>query len=111
MRDTVYKAVTARRYACLRCGQTFRVYPLGINHDQTSQRLWGLAVLFYLMGLSYGAVALVMTALGHLLGKKPAYEAVQAAGKEVAGLRREEVRVSAVPTLVAALGADLAAVK
>ncbi len=111
VRDTVYKEVTARRYECLRCGQTFRVYPLGLNHDQTSQRLRGLAVLFYIMGLSYGAVALVMTALGHPLGKTAAYEAVQAAGKKVAGLRREEVRVSAVRTLVAALGADLTSVK
>ena len=25
--DTVYRAVTARRYDCLRCGRTFRVYP------------------------------------------------------------------------------------
>lgn len=111
VRDTVYKEVTARRYECLRCGQTFRVYPLGINHDQTSQRLRGLAVLFYMMGLSYGAVALVMTALGHPLGKTAAYEAVQAAGQKVAGLRREEVRVSAVRTVVAALGADLTSVK
>jgi hypothetical protein len=69
VRDTVYSEVTARRYACLLCGQTFRVYPLGISADQTSRRLKGLAVLFYIMGLSYGAVALVLTALGHPLGK------------------------------------------
>ena len=52
-----------------------------------------------------------MTALGHPLGKTAAYEAVQAAGEKVAGLRREEVRVSTVRTLVAALGADLTSVK
>lgn len=111
VRDTVYREVTAHRYDCLRCGRTFRIYPLGINDDQTSIRLKGLAVLFYLMGLSYGAVALVMTALGHPLGKTAAYEAVQAAGQKVAGLRREEVRVSTMRTLVAALGADLTSVK
>jgi hypothetical protein len=111
VRDTVYTEVTARRYECLRCGRTFRVYPQGINHDQTSQRLRGLAVLFYIMGLSYGAVALVMTALGHPLGKTAAYEAVQAAGQKVAGLRRDEVRVSTAQLLVAALGADLTSVK
>lgn len=111
VRDTVYTEVTARRYECLRCGRTFRVYPQGINHDQTSQRLRGLAVLFYIMGLSYGAVALVMTALGHPLGKTAAYEAVQAAGQKVAGLRCDAVRVSAVRMLVAALGADLTSVK
>jgi hypothetical protein len=111
VRDTVYEAVTAQRYDCLRCGRTFRVYPLGINEDQTSTRLKGLAVLFYLMGLSYGAVALVLDALGHPLGKTAVYYAVQAAGERVAGLRREEVRVSTVRTIVAALGADLTSVK
>jgi len=111
VRDTVCREVIARRYDCLRCGRTIRVYPLGINDDQTSFRLKGLAVLFYVMGLSYGAVSLVMTALGHPLGKTAAYAAVQAAGEKVAGLRREEVRVSAVRTLVAALGADLTSVK
>jgi hypothetical protein len=111
VRDTVYQEVTARRYECLRCGQTFRVYPVGITGDQISLRLKGLAVLFYLMGLSYGAVALVLSALGHPLGKTAAYAAVQAAGEKVAGLRREEVRVSTARLLVAALGADLTSVK
>src|SRR5512139_2362342 len=41
VRDTVWHEVTARRYECLRCGQTFRVYPLGITADQTSLRLKG----------------------------------------------------------------------
>jgi transposase-like protein len=111
VRDTVYSEVTARRYECLRCGQTFRVYPLGITDDQTSRRLKGLAVLFYLMGLSYGAVALVLSALGHPLGKTAVYEAVQAAGEKVKGLRRDEVQVSRARLLVAALGADLTSVK
>ena len=111
VRDTVYTEVTARRYACLRCGRTFRVYPLGITDDQTSRRLKGLAVLFYLMGLSYGAVALVLGTLGHALGKTAVYEAVQAAGEKVAGLRRDAVQVSTARLLVAALGADLTSVK
>jgi hypothetical protein len=111
VRDTVYTEVTARRYDCLRCGRTFRVYPLGITEDQTSRRLKGLAVLFYLMGLSYGAVALVLAALGHPLGKTAVYNAVQAAGEKVQGLRRDAVQVSLARLLVAALGADLTSVK
>ena len=111
VRDTVYSEVTARRYECLRCGQTFRVYPQGISSDQTSARLKGLGVLFYIMGLSYGAVALVLTTLGHPLGKTAVYETVQAAGEKVAGLRREEVRISKARLLVAALGADLTSVR
>jgi hypothetical protein len=52
------------------------VYPLGITDDQTSRRLTGLAELFYIMGLSYSAVALVLTALGHPFGKTAVYKAV-----------------------------------
>jgi hypothetical protein len=111
VRDTVYREVSARRYECLRCGRTFRVYPLGVTDDQTSRRLKGLAVLFYLMGLSYGAVALVLETLGHALGKTAVYEAVQAAGEKVRGLRRDAVQVSPAQLLVAALGADLTSVK
>ncbi len=111
VRDTVYSEVTARRYDCLRCGRTFRVYPQGVTDDQTSLRLKGLAVLFYIMGLSYGAVSLVLEALGHPLGKTAVYEAIQAAGEKVAGLRRDDVQVSTAQLLVAALGADLTSVK
>jgi hypothetical protein len=50
LRDSLLKEVTARRYECLRCGQTFRIYPKGVSADQTSDRLKGLGVLFYIMG-------------------------------------------------------------
>ena len=45
LRDTPLHEVVAHRYQCCRCGRTFRVYPLGVSHDQTSARLKGLAVL------------------------------------------------------------------
>ena len=50
MRDLRLDAVIAHRYQCPRCGRTFRVYPAGISHDQTSARLKGLAVMFYALG-------------------------------------------------------------
>jgi len=111
LRDTVLHEVVARRYECLRCGRTFRVYPVGVSEDQTSVRLKGVAILLYILGLSYGAVALVLLALGHALSKTAVYYAVQAAGERVQGLRREDVRVSLGRTLVAALGVDLTTVK
>ena len=83
VRDTVYQTVTARRYQCLRCRRTFRVYPTGVKRAPTSQRVKGLAVMLYLLGLSYGAVALALEALGAYLCKSQVFEAVQAA----AGLR------------------------
>jgi len=111
LRDTKLAAVEARRYGCVRCGRTFRVYPGGVSHAQTSARLRGLGVLLYLLGLSYGAVALTLEALGHALSKVAVYEAVQAAGAKVPGLRRDAVRLPAGQALVAALGADLTSVK
>jgi hypothetical protein len=111
LRDTKLAAVVAHRYGCVRCGRTFRVYPPGVGHAQTSARLRGLGVLLYLLGLSYGAVALTLEALGHPLSKVAVYEAVQAAGAKVPGLRREAVQLPAGQALVAALGADLTSVK
>ncbi len=61
--DGKYTQVPARRYACQRCGRTFRVYPAGVCKKQMSQRVIGLAVMLYALGLSYGAVALVLAAL------------------------------------------------
>jgi len=111
LRDTVLHEVVARRYECLCCGRTFRVYPLGVCEDQTSVRLRGVAVMLYILGLSYGAVALVLSALGHSLSKTAVYYAVQAAGERVQGLRREDVRLPLGRALIAALGVDLTTVK
>ncbi len=58
LRDMVYKEVQVHRYQCLRCKRTFRVYPEGTNGAQPSHRGKGLAVMLYLLGLSYGAVSL-----------------------------------------------------
>jgi hypothetical protein len=41
VRDTQVDKVVAHRYRCVRCGRTFRVYPVGVSHDQTSARLIG----------------------------------------------------------------------
>lgn len=111
VRDTVFKRVTARRYECLRCGHTFRVYPIGISHNQVSARLKGVAILLYLMGLSYGAVALTLQALGWTLSKTAVYDAVQAAGERVPGLRRSAVPAPANVQRVAAVGMDVTSVK
>lgn len=111
VRDTLVTEVVARRYECLRCGRTFRVYPTGISKVRTSSRLRGLSVLLYLLGMSYGAVALTLEALGRPLKKTRVYYAVQAAGETVPGLRRGEVRLPGVKSKVSALGADLTSVK
>jgi hypothetical protein len=91
LRDTRLAQVTAERYGCRACGRTFRVYPPGVTHAATSQRLRGMAVLLYLLGLSYGATALALGAFGYPWSKTSVYDAVQAAAARVPGLRREAV--------------------
>lgn len=108
LRDTQYERVTAHRYECLQCGRTFRVYPQGVTRAQTSLRVKGLAVMLYLLGLSYGAVSLALEALGVYLCKSRVYDAVQEAAERVPGLKREEV-FQGVRT--PALGGDVTSVK
>jgi transposase-like protein len=91
VRDTGYHQVTAQRYQCLRCGCTFRVYPQGVTQARSSQRLIALAVMLYLLGLSYGAVSLALAALGVPLCKSRVYDRVQELAARVPGLRREGV--------------------
>src|SRR5436189_4963207 len=107
-RDTVYQEVQVQRYHCLRCKRTFRVYPEGTTRAQTSQRVKGLAVMLYLLGLSYGAVSLALEGLGVYLCKSRVYDAVQEAAKRVPGLKRDQV-FAGVKT--PALGGDLTSVK
>ncbi len=108
IRDTVYEQVEAHRYRCLKCGRTFRVYPPGVTHAQSSDRVKGLAVMLYVLGLSYGAVSLALGSLGVPLSKTEVYETVQAVAARVPGLKREQV-FEGVKTK--ALGGDLTSVK
>src|SRR2546421_4053997 len=108
LRDTVYQEVVVHRYQCLKCQRTFRVYPEGTTSAQTSQRVKGLAVMLYLLGLSYGATSLALEGLGVPLSKTEVYETVQAAAARVPGLKREQVFEG---RKTAALGGDLTSVK
>lgn len=108
LRDRVYQQVEVHRYRCLKCRRTFRVYPPGVTPAQSSERVKGLAVMLYLLGLSYGAVSLALDSLGVPLSKTRVYETVQAVAARVPGLKREEV-FQGVKTK--ALGGDLTSVK
>lgn len=89
--DAQHPQVTAWRYECEKCGYVFRVYPQGVNHKQISKRVNGMAVMMYLLGLSYGAVEIVLNSLGMGIGKTSVYRAVQAVLKQVPGMQREKL--------------------
>jgi transposase-like protein len=89
--DAKYKVVSAWRYECGSCGCTFRVYPQGVGQQHISHRVMGLAVMLYVLGLSYGAVAIVLEALGIGIGKTSVYRAVQAAAEKVPGMKQQKL--------------------
>jgi transposase-like protein len=108
LRDTRHSRVIAHRYQCLRCLRTHRVYPKGVSQDHISQRVKGLGILLYLLGLSYGAVSLALDALGVYMCKSRVYDAVQAAAERVPGMKRDQVFEH---IRTPALGGDLTSVK
>ena len=61
--DTQVRETQAVRYRCTACGRTFRHYPEGVSHYRQSQRVMGLAVLLWTLGLSEWATSHVLHAL------------------------------------------------
>lgn len=89
--DAQHPEVTAWRCECIQCGHVFRVYPKGVSRKQISKRVNGMAVMLYLLGLSYGAVEIVLNSLGMGIGKTSVFRAVQAVARQVPGLKREKL--------------------
>jgi transposase-like protein len=89
--DAQHSEVTAWRYECVKCGYVFRVYPKGVSEKQISKRVNGMAVMLYILGLSYGAVEIVLHSLGMGIGKTSVDRAVQAVAQQVPGLKREKL--------------------
>ncbi|KPL82532.1 hypothetical protein SE15_10395 [Thermanaerothrix daxensis] len=89
--DGTYSNVKVWRYECANCGGTFRAYPKGVGCQHISHRVLGLAVMLYILGLSYDAVAIVLSALGIGIGKTSVHRAVQAAAQKIPGMKRKEL--------------------
>jgi transposase-like protein len=106
--DAQHPEVTAWRYECVKCGHVFRVYPKGVSQKQISKRVNGMGVMLYILGLSYGAVELVLSSLGMGIGKTSVFRAVQAVAKQVPGMRSEKL-LSGYKTK--AVGADITSVR
>jgi len=106
--DTQHQKVTAWRYECMLCRCTFRVYPEGVSQRQFSKRVNGMAVMLYILGLSYGAVEIVLGSLGIGIGKTSVYRAVQSAAEKVPGMRQKRL-LNGYKTK--AVGADVTSVR
>jgi transposase-like protein len=106
--DAQHPEVTAWRYECVECGCTFRVYPEGVSAKQISKRVNGMAIMLYVLGLSYGAVEIVLSSLGMSIGKTSVYRAVQTAAEKVPGMKREKLMDG---YKTKAVGADVTSVR
>ena len=82
IRDLKHREVISYRWRCLKCKRKFRVYPRGVSRAQQSDLLKALTVLMYTLGLSYGAVSDVVSAMGCRVSKTTVYNNVQAAGEQ-----------------------------
>lgn len=106
--DSRNQEVSAWRYECLQCGHTFRVYPQGVSSQQISKRVLGMALMLYMLGLSYGAVEIVLACLMVRIGKSSVYRAVQAAARKVPGMKRQQILTG---YKTKAIGADVTSVR
>src|SRR3990170_7164273 len=61
--DTQVREAQAVRYWCTACRRTFRHYSEGVSRYRQSQRVMGLAVLLWTLGLSEWATSHVLYAL------------------------------------------------
>lgn len=91
LRDPYYAEVQSYRYTCVHCERSFRIYPRGVSAGSQSDRLKGITVLLYVLGLSYGAVEDFMTAMGYGVAKTTVYNNVQAAGEQARKKQRTTV--------------------
>lgn len=105
VRDTKFEQVAAQRHKCLSCGRTHRVYPRGVSRAQQSDRLKGLSILFYILGISYRGVEDVLEALGFYLDHITVYRNIQAVGEQVQQLRW--VWLQQVAGKISVVGGDL----
>lgn len=106
--DAKHQQVQAWRYQCSECGHTFRVYPQGVSKQHISQRVNGLGVMLYILGLSYGAVAIVLETLAIAIGKTSVYRAVQAVAEKVPGMQQSHLLEG---YRTGAVGADVTSVR
>ena len=89
LEDTRVGMVQVVRMKCKDCGRTFTIRPQGVGRSSKSLGVQGLAVILWLLGLSYDKVVAVFGALRVLLAKGSAFNYVQRAGQRALSLRRK----------------------
>lgn len=101
LRDIRVDQVRVQRIRCTACGETRRHYPRGVTVRKQSERLRGLSIILWLLGLSYRAVMDVLEALDCRLSYTLVYDNVQKAGESVRQLQSKRIPERQVRVLAA----------
>jgi transposase-like protein len=83
VRDSQLRRVEVYRYWCCRCHRTFRYYPEGVDKADQTQRMRTLAALFWMFGLSYRSLEIVLGAFQVDLSRMSAWRDVQERAEEL----------------------------
>jgi len=100
IRHTRFDQVRPRRIQCTACGRTMRMYPEGVTERDQSERLRGLSIFLWLLGVSYRGVEDVLTALSADLKKSQIHDNVQEVGEKVRQLQEKRLPRRRVRVLV-----------
>jgi hypothetical protein len=106
--DAQHCQVKPWRCKFMKCGHVFRVYPKGVSRKHISKRVNGMGMMLYLLGLSYGAVEIVLSSIGMGIGKTGVFRAVQSIAKQGLGMRSEKLLGG---YKIKTVGADLTSVR
>lgn len=91
LRDIRVDQVRVQRIRCTACGQSRRHYPTGVTVRKQSERLRGLSIILWLLGLSYRAVMDVLEAIGCRISYTHIYDNVQRVGESVRQLQAKRI--------------------
>jgi transposase-like protein len=76
------------RRHCKNCGTTFVVRPEGVTQARATKRTKALALVWYMLGLSYDGVVIALEAQGMTFSKAAVYGWVQRLWEKAKGLRK-----------------------
>ena len=83
VRDPEYDEVTIYRYRCCRCRRTFRHYPEGVDRASQTQRMRALAVIGWILGMSYRGSSLFLSGFGIILRRMSIWRDVQVRNRQL----------------------------
>ena len=109
IRDIRLSQIPIRRMYCPACGTTWTVRPGGVGPGrQRTDRLRGLGVMFYMLGLSYRAVEAITASLECGVGKSTVERDVAEAGQKAEELHQAGARLKIKLVSVDGTGAAMA---